>query len=128
MLKRYVALCLVIVMSLFAVIPRVEAAFSSSQAITLQQVDRESDLRQIQTTLETKIIEQRLQDLGFTGEEIKTRLNQLSDQQIHSLAQKIDDLRVGKDNVLGVIMALLVIAILVVVLLQLTGHKIIVTD
>ncbi len=128
MLKRYVAWQLVIVMSLFAIVPRVEAAFSPSQAIALQQVDRESDLRQIQTTLETKIIEQRLQDLGFTEEEIKTRLNQLSDQQIHSLAQKIDDLRVGKDNVLGVIMALLVIAILVVVLLQLTGHKIIVTD
>ncbi len=128
MLKRYVAWQLVIVMSLFAIVPRVEAAFSPSQAIALQQIDREGDLRNIQTVLETKIIKQRLHDLGFTEEEIKTRLNQLSDQQIHSLAQKIDDLRVGKDNVLGVIMALLVIAILVVVLLQLTGHKIIVTD
>jgi hypothetical protein len=49
----------------------------------------------------------------------------MTDAQIHQLATNLDEVRVGGDG-LGVVIALLVIAILVVVLLQLTGHKVIV--
>ena len=50
-------------------------------------------------------------------------LSQLSDSQLHSFAQKLDDLKVGGDG-LGVIIAVLVIVVLVLVILQLTGHKV----
>ncbi|HZR47826.1 MAG TPA: PA2779 family protein [Candidatus Manganitrophaceae bacterium] len=88
--------------------------------------ERQEDLAKIQPLLESKIIRQRLTDLGLNQQEVSSRLAQLSDQEIHDVASKIDTLHAGGD-VLGTIVVLLVIAILVVVLLQLTGHKVIVT-
>jgi urease accessory protein UreE len=64
---------------------------------------------------------------GLTQDEVQKRLTQLSDRQIHQIALQLDDLKIGQDDVLAVIIALLFIAILVVVLLKLTGHKVIVT-
>lgn len=127
MFKKTVTWYLIVAMFIIGVAPRLEAAFVPSEAIKLASVDRAQDLEKIQSVLEQKIIKQRLQDLGFTEEEIKSRLSELSDQQIHNLAMQIDQLRVGKDDALGVVIALLIIAILIVVLLQLMGHKVVIT-
>ncbi|MCX7794402.1 MAG: PA2779 family protein [Thermodesulfovibrionales bacterium] len=126
MFKKTVACYLVIAMFIIGIAPRVEAAFVPSEVMKLTSTDRAQDLEKIQTVLEHKIVKQRLQDLGFTEEEIMSRLSQLSDQEIHNLAMQIDQLKVGKDA-LGVIIALLIIAILIVVLLQLMGHKVVIT-
>jgi len=88
--------------------------------------DREGSMKIIQSALESRLIVQRLADFGLTPAEITSRLNQLSDQQVHEIATQLDALQPGGDA-LGTIVVLLVIAILVVVLLQLTGHKIIIT-
>ena len=126
-MRRYITWYLVIAMCIIGIVPRVEAAFIPSEVIELATIDREKDLGKIQTLLETKLIQQRLKDFGFTAEEIKARLSELSDQQIHSIAQKLDDMRVGQDG-LGVVIAILVIVILVIVLINLTtGKKVIVT-
>ena len=126
-MRRYITWYLVIAMCIIGIVPRVEGAFIPSEAIELATIDREKDLGKIQTLLETKLIQQRLKDFGFTAEEIKARLSELSDQQIHSIAQKLDDMRVGQDG-LGVVIAILVIVILVIVLINLTtGKKVIVT-
>jgi hypothetical protein len=117
---------LVFAIFIIAIVPRVEAGFIPSAPISLPETDRNIDLSKIQKVLETKMIKERLENLGFTQEEIKNRLEQLSDQQIHQLALKLDELKVGGDG-LGVVIALLVIVILVIVILQLTGHKVIVT-
>lgn len=118
---------LVFAMFVIGIAPKVEAGFAPSNAIALAQVDRAADMDKIQKILETKMIRDRLEKFGFTQEEINNRLAHLSDQQIHQLALQLDDLKVGKDDALGIIIALLVIAILVVILLQLTGHRVIVT-
>lgn len=127
MFRKTVVWYLVIAMFIIGIAPRLEAAFVQSEAIKLSSTERTQDLEKIRSVLEEKIVKQRLQDLGFTEEEIKARLSELSDQQIHNLAKQIDQLRVGKDDALGVIIALLIIAILIVVLLQLTGHKVVIT-
>lgn len=88
--------------------------------------ERQESLAKIQPVLESKIIRQRLADLGLSGEEISSRLSQLSDQEVHEISSKIDTLYAGGDA-LGTIAILLVIAILVVVLLNLTGHKVVIT-
>ncbi len=126
MFKRVIAWYLIMAIFIIGIAPRVEAGFAPSDVIALAPSDRNADLEKIQSVLENKIVKQRLQDMGFTDEEIKTRLSQLSDQQIHKLAMEIDNLKVGNDA-LGVIIALLIIAILIVVLLQLMGHKVIIT-
>ena len=80
-------------------------------------------MEKIRVILENKLVGQRLHDLGYTADEVMTRLSQMSDSQVHSFAQKLDDLKVGGDG-LGVVIALLVIVVLVLVILQLTGHKV----
>lgn len=124
-LMKQVAWYLVVAMFVIGVAPRVEAGFSPSEIIALSKAERTVDLQKIQQVLEQKMVGDRLAQLGLTQDEIASRLTQLSDQQVHELALKLDDLKVGGDG-LGIVIALLVIAILVVILLQLTGHKIII--
>jgi hypothetical protein len=69
------------------------------------------------------LVRQRLEDLGFTSTEITNRLGQMSDQQIHTFAQKLDDLRVGGDGV-WVVVAVLAIIALVIFILKLVGHPV----
>src|SRR5262245_30543225 len=87
---------------------------------------RRDDLQKLQTVLESKVVRQRLQDIGLTSEEINTRLSRLSDDQLHELATNVEAMMPAGDA-LGIVVALLVIAILVVILVYLLNHRIIVT-
>ena len=102
------------------------AWFVPSQA-PIPSIDRMADLARLKTILEQRVVAQRLADFGFTKSEIDSRLTQLSDAQVHQTVQQIESIQPGGDSGLGVIIALLVIAILVVILLQLTGHRIVIT-
>lgn len=126
-LMRVVAMYLITAMFIIGIAPKVDAGLAPSELIAMSQADRASDLEKIQKVIEMKMVSERLGKFGFTQDEIQKRLSNLSDQQIHKLALQIDDLKVGKDDAIGVIIALLIIAILVVILLQLTGHRVIVT-
>jgi len=118
---------LVVAMFIIGIAPRVDAGFSPSEIIALSQTDRAADLAKIQKVLELKAVGERLTQLGLAQEEIKNRLDQLSDQQIHQAALQLDDLKVGQGDPLGIIIALLVIAILIVILLKLTGRRVFIT-
>ncbi|MBI5326685.1 MAG: PA2779 family protein [Deltaproteobacteria bacterium] len=86
---------------------------------------READINKIQRALESKMVSQRLSELGFSMDEINARLNDLSDVDMHQFASQIDSLMPGGDTV-TFIMGLLIIAILVLVVLQMTGHKVLI--
>jgi hypothetical protein len=83
---------------------------------------RAEDLQSIQRVLENKLVQQRLEDLGLTPEEVNAKLDRLSDAQLHQMASQMDALMPG--GVLGLIIALLVIAILVVIFIYLLDHRI----
>lgn len=87
--------------------------------------NKTSDIEKIRSFLESKIVQQRLADFGLTKEEISSRLEQLSPQELHDLAVHIDKIDYGGDA-LGVIISLLVIAILVIVILKLMGKQVII--
>jgi hypothetical protein len=108
------------------VVPRVYAGFSPSEVPVLSQLDRSTDLESIEKILETKMVRERLAQLGFSEDEIQSRLGQLSDQQIHQLALQLDELKVG-GNGEAVIIVLLVIALIVVLFFWLTDYKIALT-
>ena len=103
---------------LISPLPTAAEASSDSQRI--------ADLQKIQSVLESKVVRQRLADLGLTAEEIDTRLSQLSNGQLHQLAMQVDAM-IPAGNGLGIVIALLVIAILAVILIYLLDHRIIVT-
>lgn len=127
LLLKYFTWYLVLAMFIIGIAPRVEAGFIPSEMIDIKPGHRTADMETIQNALETKAVSERLSQLGLSQDEITERLSKLDNEQIHKLALQLDELKVGQDGVLGVIIALLVIAILVVVLLQITGHKIIIT-
>jgi len=119
---------LVVAMFIIGIAPHADAGLAPSEIIALSQTDRAADLGKIQKVLELKAVSERLTQLGFAQNEIKNRLDQLSDQQIHQAALQLDDLKVGQGDALGLIIALLVIAILIVILLKLTGRKVFITN
>jgi hypothetical protein len=123
---KHVAWYLVIAMFIIGVAPRVDAGLVESEITSLMQVDRTAELGKIQKFLETKAVSNRFEQFGYTQKEVQERLTQLSDQQIHQIATKLDDLKIGGDGA-GIVIAILVVVILVIVILQLTGHKVIVT-
>jgi hypothetical protein len=116
---------LVAAMFVIGITPRVHAGFAPSEGRFAAPEERSADLGKVQKFLEMKMVRERLHDLGFTAEEIQAKLKDLSDGQIHQLAMKIDDLKTGGDGA-GIVIALLVIAALVVLIIYLTGHRIII--
>ena len=123
---RLMAGYLVLAICVMGMVPRVYAGMVSSEILTSHQADRVTDLAKIQKVMETKIIKERLKELGFTQKEVQARLDRLNDQQIHHFALKIDDLRVG-GNGFEVLVVLLLIGIFVGVWLYVTGHRVTVT-
>jgi O-antigen ligase len=115
-LAKRTSVLLIFVLSLISLVPRVEAAFIPSSD-SRSGLMRNQDIQTIQKALENKIVKQRLQDLGFSEEEIQERLNQLSDEEIHSLAMQIDSLSQG--GILGLVIAVLIIVVLVLVIMKL---------
>jgi Family of unknown function (DUF6627) len=87
-------------------------------------LNRLEDLQKVQRVLESKMVQQRLEDVGLTADEIQGRLARLSDGQLHQMANQLDALMPGGDGGLGIVVAILVIAILVVILFYLLGHRI----
>ncbi len=122
---RRIAQCLVVAMLIVGIVPKMEAGLVPSE-ITDQKGNRAQDLDKIQKVIEAKMVGERLAKLGFTVDEVKSRLERLNDQQLHQLALNLDNMKVAGDDGLGLVIALLVIAILVVLFLQLTGHQVIV--
>lgn len=87
---------------------------------------RLAELQKIQRVLESKVVRQRLEDFGLAPEEIHAKLSRLSDEQLHQFATEVDAIIPAGDG-LGIVIALLVIAILAVILVYLLNHRIIIT-
>ena len=124
-LIKYVSWCLVVGMFAMGIVPRVDAGLSPSELIALSHAERTSHLQDIQKILETKMICKRLQQLGFSQDDIQGRLSMLDDQQIHEIALKLDEIRVG-GNGFEVLVVLLLIGILVGVWFHVTGKRVVI--
>jgi len=120
-LKKSLVVWLVICMTLLSFVPRDAVAMlipPDSPAGPEQSRDR--DLQQIRVMLESKVVGQRLQDLGLTAEEIQAKMSQFSDDQIHQVAQNLDDLGAGGFHALLIVIGVVVGAI--ILFLVLLGH------
>lgn len=99
------------------------ASFIPSEQIrTLMQGQRQEDLATVQKVLEQQLIRQRLAALGLTTEQASVRLAQLDDDQLHQLAQQIDQLQAGGDG-LGIAIGVVLLLILVIVLVYLLSGR-----
>lgn len=121
-LTRYVSWYLIFAMFLIGIAPKVDAGLAPSELIAMSQTDRNADLEKIRQVLEMKMVGERLKQLGFTRAEIQTRLNSISDQQLHKFALQLDDLRVGADGGAGIAIVVLLIVVIFLMIMLLTSH------
>jgi hypothetical protein len=124
--RKVIACYLVVAMFVLGIAPRLYAGFSPSEAVSIINFDRSSDLDKIRKVLEMKIVRERLKDFGFTPNEIEKKLSQLDDQQVHQLALHLDDLKVGSDGWVWVVVILVLICIGVVIYFYVTGHRVVI--
>ena len=122
---RWIATVLVVVMGLVSFLPRVEASFvpSDQSDRSSSSTSRQKDMAAIQEALEQKLVQERLRDLGYTEDEIKSRLDQLSDMDVHNLAAQLDTLAPAGSG-FEVAVIILLVLVLVALVLILTGHHV----
>jgi hypothetical protein len=94
---RHLKMLLIVYLSVWTVI--LGLAPLSGYAMLLPSTDnsmqRQSDLNSIQAQLETKVVSERLNAVGLTPQEVQARMQGLSDEQIHTLAQNVEGLQIG---------------------------------
>lgn len=113
---RTLATTLVLALSLHAMVPSGLAGPISSTGIVAAS-GRTTDLATIQSALEHKVVQQRLQDLGFTPAEIQQRLSQASNADLHQLAVESEKVMAGGD----IIVTVLLVVLLVLLILRITA-------
>jgi uncharacterized protein YjiS (DUF1127 family) len=124
-LMRHISWYLVFTMFLIGIAPRVDGGMVPSGLIAMPQIDRNADMEKIRQIIEMKMVSERLGQLGLTQDEIRTKLNSLSDEQLHDLALRLDDIKVGGDGgaAVGVVIIILLFLILLVLLLRYSGRR-----
>ena len=85
---------------------------------------RETEIGKIQRALETEIVKEKLKAYGLTSDEINTKISDLTDEQIHMLAQASDNILAGADDGLGILIAILLIVLIVILVLKLSGKTV----
>ncbi|HDI59363.1 MAG TPA: hypothetical protein ENF48_03235 [Desulfobacteraceae bacterium] len=83
------------------------------------------EVEKIQKALEQRIVTDKLVACGMNPAEVKSKLSQMSDDQIHMLAQASDNVLAGGDGI-GVVIGVLVIILLVIVIMKLLDKEIII--
>ncbi len=109
-----------------AAVPAPAAAAPAPTHLALAAPDRAAGLAAVQAFLERKVVRQRLSDLGLSSEEIQARLPEMTDEQMHAVASRIEGLQAGGDGI-GIVIGLLLVVLIVIIILKLTDTKILVT-
>jgi hypothetical protein len=121
MFFKFVSLNLVVTLFLFTLPSQGWSLFIPESVPAAAPADRAL----IQKTLESRILQQRITEYGMSPEEARARIDRLSDEQVHQLAANLDSLQAGGDAV-GALIFLVAVAIVVIIILQATGHHVIV--
>ena len=78
-------------------------------------INRTADIQTIQHVLESKVVAQRLTDLGLSIEEVQQSMSKLTTQELHQVASNLDGLQTGGD--FGLIIGVLVVVVLVLLII-----------
>ena len=123
--KPVLALVVAVYLSVFFTSPAIAGmigSLASSQKVDAQI--RSEEVSKIQRAMETRVVKEKMEAYGLQPEEIKAKLQNMSDDQIHMLSQASDRLLAGADSGVGFVIALLVVVILVIIIVKLSGKSI----
>ena len=101
-----------------AVLPsaQIQANAMIAPASTLKnapQFDREHDLKTIQTTLESKMLREKLHALGLSDAEIQARLTHMSDAEVHQMASQIRSVHPAGEVIVGILVIVLLVILII---------------
>jgi GTP-binding protein EngB required for normal cell division len=101
----------------------VEAAMVNSQMISPdgKTPARDIDEGKVRRMLENKIVAERLKSYGLSKEEVATKIDKMSDEQVHQLASLADKLPAGGDGAATaavIVLVVFVMAILILIVLR----------
>ena len=102
-----------------------EAGVIASHGAGEVAVATQGDLSKMQTFLESKLVVSKLADYGVSPEEAMSKVNQMSESDLHRLASMTDRAAAGGD-VVGFVISVAILVILVIVILKLLNKEIIV--
>jgi hypothetical protein len=130
MLKKFrmplLALSLATYFLLFTGFPAVAGLIPSlPSSPEMADAGRGDQIDRIQKALEMQIVTDKLQAYGLSAAEVAEKLQGMSEEQLHLLAQASDRVLAGGDGT-GLVITLLVIVILVILILKLMDKKIII--
>lgn len=86
---------------------------------------RAAEIKKIQVGLENELVRAKLIAYGLTADEVNQKLDQMTDEQIHLLAQASDDILAGGNGV-GLVIGILVIILLVVLIIKLMDKTVVI--
>jgi len=87
------------------------APASTGSMLSSESAGRAADMKTVQTALESKVVRARLQSLGLTNAEIDSRMNRLTDAQVHQLAKDVKAISSGGDGGLLVLVILILLIV-----------------
>lgn len=127
---RQIAIVVAFTMLIIGSIPAKSMGYMIGAEPALQQVTgasatRAESMAKLQRVLESKLVSEKLQTVGLTPSEVESRVEMLSDSELHQFASQLDTLYPGGDG-FSIIIALLVIVILVMLILKLSDRKIVI--
>ena len=82
------------------------------------KIDRAADTQTIQRVLESKVVVQRLTDMGLSVEEVQASMDKLSSEDLHQIATNMDGVQAG-GGVVGFVVVVLVLVLLVLLVIYL---------
>src|ERR1044072_1790832 len=113
-IKTFAVMLICAVASLPLTQQRAEAMLAPSNTVkSAPQFDRNQDLKTIQSTLESKILRQKLHALGLSDPEIESRLSRLSDSEVHQLASQIRSVHPAGDVLIGVLVIVILVLLII---------------
>ncbi len=98
---------------------------SQPSGVTAIASSRDADLVIVRRALEHRMVAQKLRDYGVQPGDVELRMAQMSDEDVHALANASKGLPSGGDG-LGALVTVLVIVLLVILILKLLNKEIIV--
>jgi len=125
---RQIAIVVAFAMLILGAIPVKSMAYVTGMEPAMQHAtaaSRAESMARVQRVLESKLVSERLQSVGLSAPEVESRIQKLSDTELHRFASQLDALYPGGDG-FSVIIAILVIVILVMIILKLADRKIVI--
>jgi hypothetical protein len=120
------AICVATYLVLFVSFPAAAGLIPSIPSSTeMAGKTRGTEIDKVQKVLEMQIVADKLEAYGLSADEVKVKLQTMSDEQLHLMAQASDRILAGGDG-LGFVIAILIIVILVILIMKLLDKKVII--